>query len=230
MLIVGAASAAAFVAVYFLADLNTWSLHPFYRRRLCTAFALKRVLDDEGRPKRRSATTPGSFPLAVGFDEPDWPMLIVCAAANVSDPGATPPGRGVTSFTFSPTAIGGPLVGAEPTSTYERVLGMNRKRDITLAAAVAMSGAALSPSMGKQTRRPLTFLMALANVRLGVWVPNPRYVAKWNQRGVRQLATTDAISSRCRDPSTCSASCSAATASTRDSCTSATAATTRISA
>ena len=184
MLIVGAASAAAFVAVYFLADLNTWSLHPFYRRRLCTAFALRRVLDDDGRPKAEERKYSRLVPLSQsGVDEPDWPMLIVCAAANVSDPGATPPGRGVTSFTFSPTAIGGPLVGAEPTSTYERVLGMNRKRDITLAAAVAMSGAALSPSMGKQTRRPLTFLMALANVRLGVWVPNPCYVAKWDQRG-----------------------------------------------
>ena len=184
MLIVGAACAAAFVAVYFLADLNTWSLHPFYRRRLCTAFALKRVLETTGVRRPRSASTRRLVPLSQsGVDKPDWPTLIVCAAANVSDPGATPPGRGVTSFTFSPTAIGGPLVGAEPTSTYERVLGKNRKRDITLAAAVAMSGAALSPSMGKQTRRPLTFLMALANVRLGVWVPNPRYVAKWNQRG-----------------------------------------------
>ena len=182
MLIVGAGSAAAFAAVYFLADLNTWSLHPFYRRRLCTAFALKRVLDD-GRPKAEEREYARLVPLSQsGVDTPDWPTLIVCAAANVSDPGATPPGRGVTSFTFSPTAIGGPLVGAEQTSTYERVLGKNRKRDITLAAAVAMSGAALSPSMGKQTRRPLTFLMALANVRLGVWVPNPRYVAQWDHR------------------------------------------------
>jgi hypothetical protein len=39
-----------------------------------------------------------------------------------------------------------------------------------------MSGAALSPSMGKMTRKPLTFLLALANVRLGVWLPNPRAV------------------------------------------------------
>jgi hypothetical protein len=51
-----------------------------------------------------------------------------------------------------------------------------RRRDLTLPAAVAMSGAAVSPSMGKMTKRPLVFLMALANVRLGVWVPNPRWV------------------------------------------------------
>jgi hypothetical protein len=102
-------------------------------------------------------------------------MLIVCAAANISDPGATPPGRGVASFTFSPTAIGGPLTGASATQRYE-ALARNRARDVTLPAAVAMSGAAVSPSMGKLTYRPLTFLLALANIRLGVWVLNPRRI------------------------------------------------------
>jgi hypothetical protein len=31
--------------------------------------------------------------------------------------------------------------------------------------------------MGKMTPRALTFLLALANVRLGVWLPNPRWVS-----------------------------------------------------
>ena len=141
----------------------------------------------------------------------------MCAAANVSDPGATPPGRGVTSFTFSETAIGGPLVGGERTSEYETALGENRRRDITLTAAVAMSGAALSPVMGKETRRPLTFLMALANVRLGVWIPNPRYVDKWSGCADSGPSTTATTSSRPRGRSTCSASCSVATGSTRSS-------------
>jgi hypothetical protein len=176
-------------------DLTTVSLHPFYRRRLATAFALRRVwLDEDGeeQPAPPPAERGGARGVArerpfdrivelsksrvepgPSFDE--WPMLIVCAAANVSDPGATPPGRAVASFTFSPTAIGGPLTGAAATDRYEN-LGRNRRRDITLPAAVAMSGAALSPSMGKMTFRPLTFLLALANIRLGVWVANPRHV------------------------------------------------------
>jgi hypothetical protein len=178
----------AFAGLYAIADLNTWSLHPFYRDRLCRAFALKRVREN-GFVIAKQRDYKELVRLSESGIEPNtegepshWPTLIVCAAANVSDPGATPPGRGVTSFTFSATAIGGPLVGATETSEYEDRLGRNRARDITLPAAVAMSGAALSPSMGKQTRRPLTFLLALANVRLGVWVPNPRHVNdSWKQ-------------------------------------------------
>jgi hypothetical protein len=90
----------------------------------------------------------------------------------------------VSSFTFSRETIGGPLVGGIATDEYEKWLGANRQRDITLPAAIAMSGAAISPSMGKSTNVPLRMLMALANVRLGVWVPNPRYVSAkhWKQR------------------------------------------------
>jgi hypothetical protein len=157
--------------MWLFVDLTTVSLHPFYRRRLASAFALHRV------DPRTAAERPFDQPVALSKTDVggDWPTLIVCAAANVSDPGATPPGRGVASFTFSPTAIGGPLTGASPTERYEE-LARNRARDVTLPAAVAMSGAAVSPSMGKMTHRPLTFLLALANIRLGVWVLNPRRI------------------------------------------------------
>ncbi len=85
----------------------------------------------------------------------------------------------MTSFTFSPYALGGPLVGGVSTEDFEKYIPDTRHRDFTLIAAVAMSGAALSPSMGKMTRRPLTFLLALSNIRLGVWVPNPRRLEDW---------------------------------------------------
>ncbi len=181
-------SVALFLAIYVFADLNSWSLHPFYRRRLCTAFALKRVRSeaDPARPVARERDYGRLVALSKSGVSPGpggngWPSLVVCAAANVSDPGATPPGRGVTSFTFTPEMIGGPLVGCFSTLEYEARLGCNRQRDITLPAAVAMSGAALSPSMGKLTRKPFMFLMALANVRLGVWVPNPGHLETWLQ-------------------------------------------------
>ncbi len=168
----------------FYGDLNSWSLHPFYRRRLCTAFALRRVVrpgdppagsaearvEGELVPMSQTHVRPNSPP----FEDRQWPTLIVCAAANVSDPGAAPPGRGVTSFTFTAAEMGGPLVGGVETQFFETKLPKGRQRDFTLPAAVAMSGAAVSPSMGKLTRPSIRFLMAMANVRLGVWVPNPR--------------------------------------------------------
>ena len=43
----------------------------------------------------------------------------------------------------------------------------------TFMSAVAISGAAVSPGMGRQTNRWYQALLALANFRLGVWVPNP---------------------------------------------------------
>jgi hypothetical protein len=190
-------AAATLAALWILVDLTTLSLHPFYRRQLATAFALRRVWEDENGnvvpapPVDARATANGRavakqrpFETMVKLSDShvldsdsisSWPMLIVCAAANVSDPGVTPPGRSVASFTLSPTAIGGPLTGATKTTIYEN-LSHDRQRDLTLPAAVAMSGAALSPSMGKMTYRPLAFLLGLANIRLGVWVPNPRHV------------------------------------------------------
>jgi hypothetical protein len=191
---------AFFAVVYSRVDLTTWSLHPFYKRRLSSAFALKRVraerLSDAERD-RVEAVEPSPRGVAVERDYEDlvaisetpldskdrtWPTLLVCAAANISDTGATPPGRAVTSFTFSAKTAGGPLVGAIEMSSLEDCGG--RSRDLTLPAAVAMSGAAISPSMGKMTAKPLRFLMALANVRLGVWIPNPRWVAAGGEKPV----------------------------------------------
>ena len=222
---IGAGALLLSAAVYAALDLTTWSLHPFYKRRLASAFALKRVkeesLEDDER-RRVEALVPADPAADEGlaierdFDElvplsetaleekaaeRGWPTLLVCAAANVSDPGATPPGRRVTSFTFSANTAGGPLVGAVKMTQLERAFEhkkewkateesrrsaapgarKHRRRDLTLPAAVAMSGAAVSPSMGKMTPRPLTFLMALANLRLGVWVPNPRWVAETDE-------------------------------------------------
>lgn len=223
----GAAVLVLFLVLYLFVDLTTWSLHPFYKRRLASVFALRRVRRDaldEEEEKRVEALAegePGSekgIAIERDYEKPvpmsetalteegtecEWPTLLVCAAANVSDSGATPPGRRVTSFTFSAYSVGGPLVGAvgmkeledsfqpaarppDPVRFRERVARRlekwvqgsrgRRARDLTLPAAMAMSGAAISPSMGKMTKRPLTFLMALANVRLGVWVPSPRRV------------------------------------------------------
>jgi hypothetical protein len=171
-----------------------WSAQPFYKRRLRTVFALKREV-------KNGAATVG--PVA-SDDEPhlselcpeNWPQLLICAAANVSDLGYTPPGLGVTSFVFSPHRVGGPLVGSIPTGQYEKRLtrirlfqrvwnsfskkapSNGRLRDVSPLSAVSISGAAVSPSMGRMNKPAYRMLIAMLNLRLGVWLANPRLVAK----------------------------------------------------
>jgi hypothetical protein len=61
---------------------------------------------------------------------------------------------------------------------------------------MAVSGAAVSPLMGRFTYPPLRFLMALTNVRLGVWIKNPLHpswratadTAKAERGPVRRMA------------------------------------------
>ena len=47
---------------------------------------------------------------------------------------------------------------------------------LTLFGAVAVSSAAISPVMGKMTRPAMRILLAAADARLGVWLPNPAHV------------------------------------------------------
>lgn len=170
---------------YRYSDQTTWSMHPFYKRRLCTVFAQE--------PKPGGGAGPIDYdllqPLSTYAAPPGWPELVVCAAANVSDPGESPPRRNSVSFVFSASEVGGPDIGWLKTTAFEAALGERRKEDITLPAAIAISGAAVSPGMGKMTYGQVSPLIALANARLGVWLPNPRWIAWapglpdwWNDR------------------------------------------------
>jgi hypothetical protein len=175
------------------ADVTAWSLHPFYRRRLSAAFVLGRTLaTDRPSPTATLGEDATERPYSNRYRLTDcqpheFPRLLICAAANISDYGATPSGSHVTSFVFSNEEIGGPLVGAVPTSDYEsQTEGRGESRFTTLPTAMAISGAALAPSMGRMTRAPFRFFMALANIRLGVWVPNPRRLPKFGNSRLSQ--------------------------------------------
>jgi hypothetical protein len=180
--------------LWFRADVTVWSLYPIYRNRLSSAFVLKRIERADGDPPSPTAVgNEDAMPRPYAdtyqlskFQPKDFPELIICAAANISDYGKTPSGSHVTSFTFSSKYIGGPLVGAQRTVDYEEAIGRHnaQARFTTLPTAMAISGAAFSPSMGKMTRAPYRFFLALANLRLGVWVPNPRRLEKFKSRNV----------------------------------------------
>ena len=192
-------------AMWLFGDLNAWSVHPFYRERLSAAFGLKRFLacDDVWSPTAEEEHVGAGtrlvdatrrpyrpdYKISDTQDSQDLPQLIVCAAANVSKYGATPTGAPVASFVFSADNVGGPLTGAWPAATYEAILEHmpTLRRDLTFPAAIAMSGAALSPEMGRMTRAPLRFLFTMLNVRLGLWIPNPNRLAEFEVRGTRWI-------------------------------------------
>lgn len=178
-----------------VADVNTWSLHSLYRQRLGDAFDVERVASEPPvtpssvpfapitYPQPESPTAIGALdarsrrvPLPLVDAQPaDFPSVLVCATANLSDYGTTPTDQKAAPFLFSAGQVGGPATGAMDTSEYvSRVWG--NRGGLSLIDSVSISGAAVAPSMGKMTRAPLRFLLALANVRLGVWVPNPTRV------------------------------------------------------
>lgn len=194
-----------------LTDINRNSVHPFYKERLCSAFAVRRTEDGTS-----AQPLPYDQPVRFSAYKDDKPTLVVCAAVNTDEEGVVPSGRGCAPFTYSPSWTGvssGTMFAGEPgadatregmrpTREYEELAG---PRLVTLPAAVAVSGAAVSPVMGRMTRAPLRLLLGLANVRLGLWLPNPtdravpapkdgpekglraRLRWQWSQPGIRAL-------------------------------------------
>jgi hypothetical protein len=168
---------AAFLLVKTVTDINSTSMHGFYRDRLAAAYGV--VRSASGKPGVADAQWAELSTLAGTAG----PALVICAAANCTKSGDLPPGRGCVSFTFTPDDIGlsrEPIAdGAMSAARGDRAATRDYEQMVpfTLFDAVAVSGAAVSPVMGKITRPAMRILLAAADVRLGVWLPSPRQVA-----------------------------------------------------
>ncbi|TDD25392.1 hypothetical protein E1218_14970 [Kribbella turkmenica] len=174
--------AAIAVAIKVLTDANRTSLHSFYRERLSRAFLVTR--------KDNGAAVALDYHLRLRYS--DWakpvdggPQLVIAGVANVSDADFVPIQRDCVPFVFDAQQIGIvgdrslPDGGRRVTDDYEREADM-LKREVTVPAAMAISGAAFSPLTGRVNARtrPVRLLLAVLNARLGVWLPNPY----WNNR------------------------------------------------
>ena len=204
-----------FVVLRLSTDANRTSLHYFYRERLSHAFVLERAASGV-RPVpyteqlRFSEFRPHPSPLDTPVD--GWeggPELIACASANVRDNEVVPADRYCVPFNFSHQTIGlaGDLFPGEA-RTPSRLFEFHADhafRVATIPAAMAISGAAFSPLAGRFTRRmaPYRVVMALANARLGVWLPNPLWIedARVFNRLVK-LRLADEVESYLHDPTT----------------------------
>jgi hypothetical protein len=166
-------AALLFPLLKLITDINSTSAHGFYRDRLATVYGTARD-GDQAVP----VPDPRLSSLA-GVD----PELVICAAANTTRPSQAATARGAVSFTFTPSDVGlsqqpvtgppdspppGPQ-GRAPTADFEQATRLR------LFGAVAVSSAAISPVMGKMTRPAMRILLAAADARLGVWLPNPAH-------------------------------------------------------
>lgn len=198
-------SAAAITAIIAaLSNVNRFSLHALYKQSLVRTFlgasrrAPRNVSIDvppgfeEALPPHRAEGPqfqPRRADPVTNLDDDDdplleWvqsrpgrhlPLLLMNAALN---------GRSLTDldgrvprqwpFTFSALFCGSPAagVGYAPTSSFHRE---NPVRKLTLGVAMAVSGAAMSPTGGRTTHPLRAFILGILNARLGLWIGNPSH-------------------------------------------------------
>ena len=182
---------------------QTWmSMHPYYRRRLATAFAVRRIrqttaaerktqVEPSATEETEQAEAPAAQWLAKPYDFDEertnlskygvradhMPQVIFAGAAQLSGPDRSPPGRRAVSFTFSSDWVGGAQVGWARTEALENNTSKHLSADLTVQSAMAVSAAAFASAMGSQARAFQT-LLAISNARLGTWLPNPAWLAE----------------------------------------------------
>jgi hypothetical protein len=174
-----------------LVDANATSLHGFYRSRLSDAFAVG--VDDDpgpgGPPPTGRATelAPGAVYRFSALQQPGTfvgPRLHVVTTLNSRAANEAPSMRGGFPLVLGPSTVDvhreeGRRVSVG-TAAYENFAGPGR---VSVMASVAVSGAAVSPLMGRYGAQmaPYRFLLALFNARVGSWVRNPMHSTTMSQ-------------------------------------------------
>ena len=173
-------------------DVNDFSMHHFYRNRLVRCYL------GASRNKERK---PQPF---TGFDPDDEISLASLVRPSASDPEVESyPGlypilngtlnvtrggelgfqkRKAKPFIFTPLYCGYDVDTYLPTAMGRRDK-LGHEQGVTLGTAMAISGAAVSPNMGFHTSPATAFFLTLFDVRLGWWMGNPKYPAKWKTGG-----------------------------------------------
>ncbi len=151
------AIAAAVVLCGRFVDVNRLSMHDFYLWRLAAGYGCE------------------STPRLSGLK--DHRRLVIAATANVNEPGETA-GQGAACLTFTPdhvTLWGGSGQPSQAATSDMELMAV--PFCMSIFNIVALSGAAISPLMGRATRAAFRLPMTVANVRLGQWLPSPTVVS-----------------------------------------------------
>jgi hypothetical protein len=184
----------------YVFHVNRFSLNGFYRNRLARAFlgaargSQRRADPLTGFDARDNIRMHSLWPDKTG-STPERRSLfpVINIALNVSTSARLAwQERKAEPFIVTPFATGSGMLDvdqlSQPRGAYVSSLnyaGQEADRGlddtgITLAAAMSISGAAVSPNMGYHSSATAAFLMTLFNLRLGAWLPNP---VKWKDLG-----------------------------------------------
>ena len=141
---------------YFSPNAN--SLHRLYRDRLTEGFVAPFTADASGDLE------------FLTLKDQKGPLHLINAAVNLqSSTALNKRGRNADNFIFSPVCCGSQATGYLATAQAQKTL-----HDFPdVATAMAISGAAVSTNMGKQSIPGLGPALALLNIRLGYWMGNP---------------------------------------------------------
>ena len=165
--------------VGWLGSVNETGLHRFYRDRLMETFMPMNSAIQSGDARQSDVADNFSVAALVGNGVlNDRPYHIInnhVILTNEED--ARVVLRGGDNFIVSPAFVGSSITGWVRTKDY-----IDRHGALTLATAMATSGAAANANagyIGKGITRDrfVSAVMAILNIRLGLWVGNPRAVA-----------------------------------------------------
>ena len=179
--------AAAAVLASILFGANTFSMNALYGNRLARAYLGASRTDRRAPPHRFTGFDAGDNPslksLAPAPKEGEHArlLLVINAALNLVRPSGNRlewQQRKAAAFFMTPYFSGSKVVGFIPTASYA-----SSDEGLTVGRAMAISGAAASPSMGYHSSPMVSLLLAFFNVRLGWWMPNPN---RWKNRSPAQ--------------------------------------------
>ncbi len=114
--------------------------------------------------------------------QPKRPLPIVNTAINlVAGTDLAWQERQADSFTLTALHGGSSTVGYRAMAGTEAdPRGYGGRTGVSLGTAITISGAAANPNMGYHSSPIVTLLLTLFNARLGSWLGNPRYDARFN--------------------------------------------------
>jgi len=192
---------AMFLVISWRLDLNIFSAHAIYRNRLVRAY-----LGASNLKKRNAHPISGFDPrddLQLADLKQQRPVPIINTTINMTggDDLAWQTRR-AASFTFTPTFVGFEAkssrgidfggyrkvtqYGTSETYISKRKKGLTNSNEagISLGTAMAISGAAASPNMGRFTSTSLSALLTVFNLRTGFWAGNPRMSPRSGNNGI----------------------------------------------